>query len=174
MRKCLMLIFLSLIAASSLLLSSCNDSNYDQDAAFSNIKTQMKLEDERANLLKPIYIDQIAKVKTILEAAKNRTPGERPNFQGEKPSFQKEQSGQNRPENPMVAELATVTKEAEAKLTSILSAQQIEEYNSLLKKELDKILESNKPKNGPGQGEGGPPSGRPGPGGMPGGQRPNW
>jgi hypothetical protein len=174
-------IFLAiLLLAAAALLSACVDSDYDQEAAFTRIKDQLKLNDEQARQLKPIYESQLAQAKTILENAKNERPSAPPEFNGQKPTMPARWQAGARPGNPLAAKLQPVTQEAESQLSAFLSAQQIADYNALLKADLDNLLEKNKPSiddNHSGGGPGGFGSGPGGFGGGPGGfggGRPNW
>jgi polyhydroxyalkanoate synthesis regulator protein len=166
------LIILSLIILSAFFMSSCSED--DKTTAFNKIKSKLAIQENKAVLVKPIFDEQTDKISAILEKAMNSRPemikGGMPSFQpSDRPvSFE---SGQGKAQNPLAEKLRPVNEDANAKLSTILTIDQIDEYDNIINEWIEKMMSKNKPEDKGGRMGGGHPSG--GMGGGPSG-RPQW
>ena len=143
MKRTKFLLVALVLIGSSFCAVSCTD---DGSQTFDNIKQKLGLTEEQAAKVKPIFDEQIEKAKEALKPPKME-PGESPQFKkGKRPAIGEKGS------NPFDAKLLEIAKETEAKLTPLLSAAQIEEYNKIVSEALEKIKSENKPQGGPGGG----------------------
>lgn len=157
---------LPILLLSVFFLASCSED--DKTSAFNKIKEKLALTEEKAALVKPIFDEQADKISAALEEAKNNRPdmssNSRPSFQpGEKP--QASEGGQSKMQNPMAEKLKPINEDADSKLSTILTADQITEYNNIINEYIEKVMEANKPSAPSGGGMGGPGGGMGGPGG---------
>ncbi len=155
---------LPLLMVSALFLSSCSED--DKTTAFNKIKDKLALSEEKAAMVRPIFMEQADKISAILEEAKNNRPASNegyvplPSQGGNTPAL-------NITSDPTMAKLASVNNDADEKLANILTAPQITEYDRVIRRYTTKILEEDHPSASPKGGK----HGKGGMGGM-GGMRP--
>lgn len=101
----------------------------------------MKLGDAQAKALKPIFLEQVAEAKIILASIKKEQSGSSSNFSGARPDLNEGPLDQTRLENSTIERLQEVTREVNAKLSQILSAEQFTAYNAFLNDELKKLID---------------------------------
>ena len=99
----------------------------DKKTLFDKVKEQLNLSAEQCVLVKPISDEQIEKVKEIIkESRDNKGTGT--------------MSGSVEVRTvPLVERLQELSKEAELKLATILTAQQLEQYRIIVSAEIAKI-----------------------------------
>lgn len=139
-------LFLALLSV-MILSVSCSDDNKQM---FEKVKQRLDLNPEQATAVEPIFNEEITQLKEALKPPQMGI-GERP-------------SAGERGTNPFAAKMDGITSEAGSKLASILSADQLAQYNELVAEAAKKIMEENRPQRPGGMGSGRPPAG-----GMPGG-----
>ncbi|MFA6549681.1 MAG: hypothetical protein WCT39_07145 [Candidatus Margulisiibacteriota bacterium] len=141
MRKLFLSTTVLLLGLSVLFLSSCSDHDYNEETVFNNLTVQMKLGDAQAKALKPIFLEQVAEAKIILASIKKEQSGSSSNFSGARPDLNEGPLDQTRLENSTIERLQEVTREVNAKLSQILSAEQFTAYNAFLNDELKKLID---------------------------------
>jgi Spy/CpxP family protein refolding chaperone len=120
-----------LLAGTAFCLSACTDEKTDSKITAEQFQQRLGITAEQAAQVSQIYEEGSTKVKAMMEEA--RKSGERPNMQD------------------MRTKMETIKKASEEKLSRILSAEQLAEYNKMV----DEKMKENRPKRG-GKGPGGP------------------
>ena len=150
-----------LLLLAGVLLASCAENN--NDAVFSNVKTRLQLTDEQAVLVKPIFDEQMQKaVQIIKEAKAQRTAGA---FDYSQVAWVSKEAASGSSEttaasgearaNPLFAKLEALRLETRQKLTPILSAEQIDEYNKMANEQIAQLMKAQQNGQGGGRHRGG-------------------
>lgn len=152
----------SLLLLAGILMVSCAD--VDNNSVFARVKERLKLTDQQAVLVKPIFDEQIQKATAIIkEARKKKSEG---SFDYSHVFQASREAGiglsgvslisGEAPADPLIVNLRALSKETQQKLTPILTADQIAEYNKMVGEQIEQLKKAqNDQGGGRGRGRGG-------------------
>ena len=137
----------SLLLLMAAFLVSCSES--DNDTLFNNIKERLALTPDQVTQVRPVFDDQIAKAREIIKEEKqDNKPGSQFDYSKVLPTSSETVSvSEEAAPSRLVVRLRELGKETGQKLIPILSAQQLEEYEKMVREEIARIAKGSQDKS---------------------------